>query len=110
MAVCLEYQMVYRRREVRSVPLRAQIVLASLLLFSLSFKVWLHIASTNLGYQLSQERTRAVEFDMQRRELELELSVLMRPDNLRHAAQERLGLVAMNPAQMRKIVTAVKEE
>lgn len=108
MAVCLEYQMVYRRREVRSVPLRAQIVLASLLLFSLSFKVWLHIAGTSLGYQLSQERTRAVELDMQRRELELALSVLMRPDNLMHAAEKRLGLVAMNPGQMRRIRTATE--
>ena len=41
---------------------------------------------------------------MQRRELELELSVLMRPDNLTRAAEKRLGLVAMNPAQMRRIV------
>ena len=103
MAVCLEYQMVYRRREARSVPLRTQIVLASLLLFALAYKVWLHIASTDLGYQLSQERSKTVELDMQRRELELQFSILMRPDNLRQTAEKRLGLVYMSPAQMRKV-------
>ena len=103
MAVCLEYQMVYRRREARSVPLRAQIVLASLLLFALSGKVWLHIASTGLGYKLSQERARTIELDMERRELELEQSVLLRPDNLRRAAEQRLGFSPLNPAQLRRI-------
>lgn len=103
MAVCLDYQHVYARRSAVVISGRIQAVVVALLLLTLSGKVWLSNRSTDLGYHLAREQSRTVELDMKRRELELELSVLMRPDTLTKAARKSLGLMPLNPAQARRM-------
>jgi hypothetical protein len=103
MAVCLEYQAVYSRRRAGAVSMRAQVLAAFLLLAALGCKVWLKVEATDLGYRLAKERERTVALDMERRELDLQRSVLLRADNLGRMAHERLGLGALNSKQAIKI-------
>ncbi|NDC39121.1 MAG: hypothetical protein EBZ48_13925 [Proteobacteria bacterium] len=104
MAVCLDYQSVYARREVVVISVRAQIVLALCLLMLLGFNVWVKISITDSGYQLAKERQRTVELDLSRRELELERSVLLRSDHLESEAAKKLGLKPLNPSQARRFI------
>jgi len=92
MAVCLRYQAVYVRRERDAVSKKAHLVLASLLLVVLSARVWMKLEATDLGYQFARERQKTVALDMERREMELQLSVLNRPDALAKTAVEHLHL------------------
>lgn len=62
-----------------------------LLLLALSFRVWINIHKTDLGYELAKERNAMIRLDMERRELEMKLSVAKRPDYLRSRAKA-LGL------------------
>ena len=103
MAVCLDYQHVYTHRTAVVISGRFQAITVILLVAALAGKVWLSNRSTAVGYQLAREQSRTVALDMQRRELELELSVLMRPDTLTRAARKSLGLLPLNPAQARKM-------
>ena len=103
MAVCLEYQSVYCSSRERASSLKGQIICATLLLLALLSKVWIKVESTDIGYQVARERQRTISLDMERRELELQLSVLLRADNLTTAAQKRLGLGTLNPRQARRI-------
>ena len=103
MAVCLDYQSIYLKRDYARVSFRTKLVCAAVLLSALAFKIWIKIETTDIGYQLARERSRSVELDQRRRELELELSVSLRPDNLARRAQKELGLSALNPGQARKI-------
>lgn len=103
MAVCLDYQSVYYSRRSFVLSVRLQIVAAILLLLVLVCKVWIKIETTNLGYELAEQRQQTIEYDMQRRELTLQLSVLLRPDNLAQLAHDRLGLEPLDPVRARKI-------
>ncbi len=103
MAICLEYQQVYQRNIKIGHKLRWQIAAASVLLAVLAAKVWLKIETTDLGYELAKERQRTIALDMQRRELELQLSVLTKPDYLAKLANQKLGLRALKPNQAVKI-------
>lgn len=103
MAVCLDYQSVYFKRDAVRISFRTKMLCALALLLALAFKIWVKIESTDLGYQLARERGRSVELDQRRRELELELSVVLRPDNLARRAQKELGLNSLHPLQARKI-------
>ncbi len=103
MAVCLEYQSVYCRRDRIVISVRMQIAAAVLLLCALVGKVWIKIETTDLGYQLAKERELKVVLDMELREYELQRSVLLRTDNLTRVAHDKLGLMPLNPANARKI-------
>ena len=103
MSVCLDYQAVYQKRRTIVVSVRTQLIAAIFLLLALAFKVWLRVESTNLGYLIGKEKQITVELDMERRELELQLSVLKRGDNLSRQANIQLGLLPLNPRQARKI-------
>jgi hypothetical protein len=92
MAVCLQYQSVYVRREAAVVSLRVQVAAAVALLVVLGAKVWVKLEATDVGYQLARERSRTVAFDMERRELELQRSVLLRPDSLTMSARKMAHL------------------
>jgi hypothetical protein len=92
MAVCLQYQSVYVKREAAVVSLRVQVVAAIALLLVLGARVWVKLEATDVGYQLARERSRTIELDMQRRELELQRSVLLRPDSLSAAARQMARL------------------
>ncbi len=103
MAVCLDYQAVYYRRTPVVISLKLQVVAAALLLATLSFKVWLKIESTEVGYSIATYRQQTLDLDMERRELELHKSFLLRPDHLMEEAKNRLGLEMLKPGQARKI-------
>ena len=92
MAVCLQYQSVYVKREAAVVSLRVQVATAVALLLVLGARVWVKLEATDVGYQLARERSRTIELDMQRRELELQRSVLLRPDSLSAAARQMVQL------------------
>lgn len=100
MAVYLDAQAIYVRRKPLHVSLRLQAFVAALLLVTLAAKVWIKVEITDVGYQIGHEQDRAVALDMERRELELERSVLLRPDVLSRAAKSRLGMQPMNPSQV----------
>jgi hypothetical protein len=92
MAVCLEYQSVYRSRKRSAHSLRFPLIAAFLLIIALSCRITLKLQATEFGYQLAYERKRALELNMQHRELLLERSILLRPDNLSKKAA-KLGLI-----------------
>lgn len=102
-AVCLNYQSVYCSKQ-ESVNSFSAIIAAAIILFlALCMKIWLSITLKSLGYQLAEERDKTIALDMQRREYELQLSVLLRPDNLEERAKNVLGLRALRPEQAAKI-------
>ncbi len=103
MAVCLDYQTVCQRRSL-VISVQVQAMTALVLLLALVLKVWIKVESTQLGYELANERKMTMEQDMLRRELELELSVMLRPDQLLHRAQTQLKLDRLNPDQARKVI------
>ena len=103
MAVCLQYQSVYVRREARTISAKAQVVAAVAILGVLGARVWAKLEATDLGYQLAQARQQTVELDMERRELELQRSVLMRPDSLAKSAREMVQLSDHSPGQTIKV-------
>lgn len=98
MAICLEYQSVYTRPAERVISLKMQLAAGLLLLLALTVKVWVKLESIELGYSLAEERQALLALDMERRELELERSVLLRPDALKQRARAELGLRVV-PAQ-----------
>ena len=100
---CLDYQLVYLSKQETFHSWSLFLVASLFLLLALGFKIWIGQNITSLGYQLAQEREMAVDYDMQRRELELQLSVLSRPDNIAQRAQEVLGFGDMDPVRTRKI-------
>ncbi len=102
MAICLEYQSVYACRRESTVFLKFHLLAALLLLAALVTRVTLKINGTQVGYALAQERSRTIELDMQRRELELQRSLMLRPDSLTRAARG-LGLAPLNVAQAKKL-------
>ncbi len=104
MAICLDYQSVYCRKEKVMISVRMQIIAAVLLLAALVARVWLKIESTDLGYQLARERQQTIAYDMERRELELQLSVLLRPDSLAKRAKKVLGLMPLDTNRTRKVM------
>lgn len=104
MAVCLDYQAVYCRKAGIVVSVRTQLIAALLLLAALSTKVWIKIESTDIGYRLASERQMTVDLDMERRELELARSVLLRPDNLAKVGTQRLGLMPLRSEQALRMV------
>ena len=104
MAVCLDYQSVeYQRRGVLQ-SWSCALAACLLLFLALALKVAMKVQTTEVGYLLAQEQELAVVLDMERRDLELQRSVLLRPDRLEKAAYERLKLMPLDPSRARKIV------
>lgn len=104
MAVCLDYQVIaYRRNKDVGVSMQMQLIAAFVLLVALVAKVWVKVEITDLGYELAKQHNIAVELDMKKREAELKLSLLMRPDNLAAMAKKRLDLEPLNPKMARKL-------
>jgi hypothetical protein len=83
--------------------LKTQLFLCFILVVAIISKIWTQSEATQVGYELASARKYAIELDMQRRELELHRSFLLRPDILREAASARLGLGNLNPKQAVKI-------
>ena len=102
-ALCLDYQSVYCQKQEKVSTWSLTLAASLLLLLALSFKIWIGIAGTSLGYELAEERERTVAYDMERRDCELQLSILLRPDNLTRRAREQLGLGVLDPKQARRM-------
>lgn len=103
MAIALDYQTVYYRKKRKVVPISWNIAAAVLLFVALAIKVWIKIECTEYGYKLARMRKETVSLDMERRELELHYSVLLKPDNLIMRSKKQLGLGPLNPQQAQKI-------
>ncbi len=103
MAICLDYQRVYYRKRRLAVSNRTRILAVALLLFALVSKVWIKIETTSIGYDLAEARKVALALDMERRELELKRSLLLRPDNLSVRAERELNLHALQLSQVKRI-------
>lgn len=95
MALSLSYQSVYIQPRVQVVSVKWHLLSGLLLAAALVFRIWVKLESTSLGYEVGKERQHTVNLDMQRRELELQLSVLLKPDNLSKRAT-RLGFVPLS--------------
>lgn len=104
MAVCLDYQSVYCDKQAVTSSTRFHLIAACILLLALAFKVWMKVETTQLGYQLGKERERIVQYDMEKRDLELQLSIVLRPDNLRALAEKRLGLKPLQIDQSLRVL------
>ena len=104
MAIALDYQTVYYRRNKRIIPLSWHISAAVFLFVALALKVWVKIECTEYGYKLAKVRKETVSLDMERRELELNHSVLLKPDALALHSKKLLGLGQLNPQQAQKII------
>ena len=103
MSVWLQHQAVLGRREKVWWMWHFQVGAGLLLLIALVTRVWIRIETTDLGYDLGREHEKMVQLDMERRELELQLSVLTRKVNLARQAKDKLGLVPLQPNQAWKI-------
>ena len=104
MAVCLQYQSVYVKRGQAVVSIRVQVAAAVALLLVLGMRVWVKLEATDIGYQVAQQRGRTVSLDMERRELELERAILLRPYTLSSAARRMGGLHDMNSERTLRVV------
>jgi len=102
-ALCLDFQSVYCQKQEKLSSWSWTLAASIVLLLALAFKVWVGISITAVGYELARERERAVSGDMERREYELQLSVLLRPDNLEKRAREVLEFEKLDPKKARKI-------
>jgi len=103
MTSALQYQLVYTKRETSRPSIRWHLISGVFLLCALGFKIWVNIEKTQAGYELAEARKDMVKLDMERRELDLHLSVLLRRDNLEHSAMTRLGLKPLSPGQAVKV-------
>lgn len=102
MSSCLSYQEVYKDRRAVLWLLRLKIIALTILLVTLTARIYIKVSVTRLGYELSEARREAVSLDLERRELALQMSVLMRRDHLLEASEKRLQLGLMSP---NKIIT-----
>lgn len=103
MAVALDYQSVYVPKRTIKVSVRGQVIVAALLVLALVARVFIRNQMTDIGYELARERQRAMQIDMEKQEAKLQLSVLLRSDNLSEAASDKLALEPLNPSKTRKV-------
>lgn len=99
MALAVRYQVV---RERQQGTVWSHFFAASLLLLALGWRVHVHLAMTEVRYELAEEQRRTVRLDMERRELELQRSILVSPASLRRSALG-LGLVEGDPRRTRTV-------
>lgn len=103
MSVCLSYQSVYCDRYSSATAVRYQVAALGVLLAVLAFKVMIKIEETDLGYELSQARRHHSQILLDKQELQLQLSVITRPDIIRKEASARLGLRELQPQQVKRV-------
>ena len=92
-------QQVHQGVEKAGLRLRYQVLAAAILLAALSFKIFLKMETTTLGYQLAAQKRITQELDQKKRDLGLKLSLLLRRDHLQGAAEQELGMKKMDPRQ-----------
>jgi hypothetical protein len=97
------YQDIYSDRVIVVRPWSCTLIATFILLFVLAFKVWVHMHSTDIGYRLGEARALHNDLDMQRRDLELQKSVLLRPHDLAQAANQRLAMYPLSGDRIKRI-------
>jgi cell division protein FtsB len=104
MAVCLDYQTVYfRRQKELVVSWGRQIASVLVLLIVLAFKVSTRLSITSAGYDLQQARQTSEALNQKRRDLEYQLAVLSKHDYLDEKARSKLGLKSLRKGQIERI-------
>ena len=103
MAVCLDYQTVYLRRDSTSVSWHLCVALVVVMVGTLIGQIWVRTEVTDLGYQISEEQRIQAELTNERQELELERVVLHRPDALADRARKTLGFRPAEKEQLFRI-------
>jgi cell division protein FtsL len=73
-------------------PSRAVVIWVALLTAAGALQVWLHLQTTELGYQLSALQRVIGRLAGEKSELEVELATLTSPGSLDAVAKTRLGL------------------
>jgi hypothetical protein len=92
MAICLQHQAVFQEKKSLFISVRAQFFIGLILVLALSFKIWVKLCITEVGYEVARLRQAIVELSEEKQELELQRSILRRPDHLSRSARERLAL------------------
>jgi hypothetical protein len=93
MAVCLDYQSVtIRREEEFVVSWRKYLVLGIILLSVLALRVRNRHLEVAYGYQIHKEHELTESLNVEKEDLEYQVSVLTRFENLRDEADKRLKL------------------
>lgn len=103
MGYSLDYQSVYRCRQVAVSNWLCSVITGLLLFVALSLKVGVSLKTTKMGYALAKEQNRTIELDMERRALELQRAVISNKMLLARRAQEELGLVPFSPQRIVKL-------
>ena len=104
MSVCLNYQSVYCDRYSSASSTRFRVGALLILLAVLAMKVMIKVQETDIGYALSQARQVHSQLVLDKQELQLQLSVVTRPDLIRLQASQKLGLQDLKPHQARRVV------
>ena len=81
-------------------PSRVVVAWVAALTVAGALEVWLHLQTTELGYQLSALHKLVDRLAAERSELEVELATLTSPGSLDGAAKARLGLRAPRAGQI----------
>lgn len=100
---CLTFQSVYCDSREHTQSFRLYLLAATVLIFALCGRIWISVASTRVGYELAQVRKEIRAVDSERRELELQRSVLLKRTTLEQLATERLGLTRSKTDQIYQI-------
>jgi len=103
MAVCLDYQTVYLRKESSSLGWHISFASLAILLGTLIGQIWIRTQVTDLGYHISEQQRIQSQLTIERQELELEQIVLHRPDNLAERGRTVLGLRPAKKDQLFRI-------
>ena len=103
MAISIDYLDSLARKQPLTISVQLQILITLLTVSLIIFKIWCRFESIDYGYRIAEERKKSVALDMERRELELHLSVLLAPNNLGKEATKRIGLVNPNNSQLWRI-------
>jgi len=99
MAVSLQYQTVYCHRDRVLKPATMTMVAVAVLLLILTFKIWIKAGIVDVGYELAEVKKHNNYLVMKRSELELQQSILLRPDHIKKSARN-LGLTPVVSEQI----------
>jgi cell division protein FtsL len=103
MAVCLDYQTVYLRKQPVSLVWHINVAASVVILGAIVTRIWLRNEATELGYQIAREQQLLVDVTKERQDLELHKVVLHRPDALAERAEKELGLKPLQKGRVFKI-------
>ena len=103
MATHIQYRAIAGVRTRVDIPVKVKIIGCAMLATILVAKVWVRMQITSEGYRLADAQSKTVDLDMQKRELELKLSIMKRRDYLLSEAQTRLGLREPKRSEVWKI-------